>query len=105
MLSLSNCKMLVEVLLTPWTALRDSETARDFEDRFDDEEPLDSLIQLCTGFVVIQILRANFSSALNASHGVICNEEWRRDFVLENEEWIHNFIRNRNQMVPCAVLF
>lgn len=61
------------MLLVPWSAfvaaLRDSETARDFDERFD--EALDSLMRLCTGFVVTQIFRANLSSDLNASQGVI----------------------------------
>lgn len=54
-------------------ALLDSETARDFD--LDERDELDSLIRLCTGFVVIQIFNANFSSALKASQGVIWNEK------------------------------
>lgn len=54
-------------------ALRDSDTARDFEERL--EEALDSLILLCTGFVVTQIFSEKLSSDFNASQGVICG--WR----------------------------
>lgn len=70
MLSLSSCNMLD----APCNAfVADSDTARDFDERLD--EALDSLMRLCTGFVVTQIFRANLSSALNASQGVICAEE------------------------------
>lgn len=50
--------------------LLDSDSALDFDDEpFEPVEP--PLPWTLTGFVVIQMFNANFSSALKASHGVI----------------------------------
>lgn len=61
----SAADLILLILLADPESRLDSDFERD-ELLLDDE----SLSVLCTGLLVIDKLRANFSSALNASHGV-----------------------------------
>lgn len=87
-LSSNRARLLDLPLMTFIIALLASDSARDFDERFDGVP--ESLIRVCMRFEVTQIFNANFSSALNASQGVI----WKADGNLIKYPLLWNFISN-----------